>query len=314
MSRKYSNQPRKTFKSVIYFLICFSIMTAFRIFGNDKLDVSKYINSSPAEVPEMNQTYNQTEVPASSKDASFSALDSSIRYSSLTNTQKDVYNAIQEAVSRRASFINIEHNLMLDKDFDAVWNTFLYTDPYELTTWAFDSGTRSINSRNQVISIKLQYRMDTETMKEYLKSTQKMVKKIAAEADGMNNYDKAKYFHDYLVLHSTYSTMLDDKTVHTAYGCLVNGYCVCDGYARAYKLLCDEAGIPCDLVIGGKDNDNEHIWNLIQINGEWRHVDVTYDDPVGAPENYVRHDYFYLTTAEISQDHIINQDLNFPMP
>lgn len=313
MTGNYSNRPPKTYKSIICFLFSLLILLGFRTLSNDKLDVSKYINPSPAEIPEINKTYTQTEVPASSKDASFSALDSSIRYPSLTDTQKDVYNALHEAVSQRASFINIENKMLLRKDFDAVWITFYYSDPYELITRAIDSGYIRINSKNQVISVELEYNLNADTMKEYLQSTREIVKKITAEADGMNNYDKAKYFHDYLALHSTYSTMPDDVMVHSAYGCLVNGYSVCEGYAYAYKLLCDEAGIPCDLVLGQVD-DAWHMWNLIQLDGTWHHVDVTYDDPVGAPENYVRHDYFILTTEEISQDRTINQDFNFPMP
>lgn len=313
MTGNYSNRSPKTFKSIICFLFSLLILLGFRTLSNDKPDISKYINPSPAEIPEINKPYSQTEAPVSSKDASFSALESGNRYAALSESQKRIYKSLQQAVAKRASFINIEYDLVQEKDFNAVWNAFVYTDPYLLATGVLENASYRIDSRNIVHAVNLEYNLDEKTMQKYYQSTLEMVQKIAADANGMNDRDKAKYFHDYLILHSSYSTMPDDKTVHSAYGCLVNGYCVCEGYARAYKLLCDEAQIPCEIVLGQVDNIN-HAWNLIQLNGTWSHVDVTFDDPVGAPENYVGNQFFCLTTAEISKDHIIDPEENFPMP
>lgn len=58
-------------------------------------------------------------------------------------------------------------------------------------------------------------------------------------------------------------------------------YTVCDGYARAYKILMDKAGIPTDYVSGSNrfnSNLSGHAWNLVKLDGTWYHVDVTWDD------------------------------------
>ncbi len=58
-------------------------------------------------------------------------------------------------------------------------------------------------------------------------------------------------------------------------------YTVCDGYARAYKILMDKAGIPTDYVSGPNitnDKLSGHAWNLVNLDGTWYHVDVTWDD------------------------------------
>lgn len=53
---------------------------------------------------------------------------------------------------------------------------------------------------------------------------------------------------------------------------------VCEGYARALKLICDELGIPCVLV-GGTGNGENHLWNYVQLeNGYWYAMDVTWND------------------------------------
>ena len=51
---------------------------------------------------------------------------------------------------------------------------------------------------------------------------------------------------------------------------------VCEAYSRAFKMVCDEIGIPCILVPG-----DGHMWNYVQNeDGVWYAMDVTWDDPV----------------------------------
>jgi hypothetical protein len=59
---------------------------------------------------------------------------------------------------------------------------------------------------------------------------------------------------------------------------------VCEGYARAFKVLCDELEIPCVLVDGEARSDRYekpggHMWNYVQLDGGWYAVDVTWNDP-----------------------------------
>ena len=61
---------------------------------------------------------------------------------------------------------------------------------------------------------------------------------------------------------------------------------VCESYARAFKVLCDEAGIPCVLVDGQAKNSADsmgeaHMWNYVRTAGKWLAVDVTWNDPMG---------------------------------
>ena len=59
---------------------------------------------------------------------------------------------------------------------------------------------------------------------------------------------------------------------------------VCEGYARAFKVLCDKLGIPCVLVEGYArgslmDQLQLHMWNYVQVDGKWYAVDTTWNDP-----------------------------------
>lgn len=86
------------------------------------------------------------------------------------------------------------------------------------------------------------------------------------------DYDKILAAHEYLRSHVTY-TEGEEYLLHTAYGALVNKEAVCEGYAKAYKLLLNEMGIPCEVVI-----NEDHAWNEVLLDGNWYVVDVTSDD------------------------------------
>ena len=63
--------------------------------------------------------------------------------------------------------------------------------------------------------------------------------------------------------------------VTDAYGCLVNGRAVCNGYAYAFHALMLDLGIQEKFIASAKYN---HIWNLVKVGNRWYHVDVTWND------------------------------------
>lgn len=57
---------------------------------------------------------------------------------------------------------------------------------------------------------------------------------------------------------------------------------VCEGFSKEFKVLCDNAGIPCELSTGiGSNNagSDNHMWNIVQIDGQWYGMDATWNDP-----------------------------------
>ena len=79
---------------------------------------------------------------------------------------------------------------------------------------------------------------------------------------------------------------------HTAYGALANGTAVCEGYALAAKLMLNELGIPCDIQTGTCTGGGGHAWNLVQLEGQWYQLDVTWNDG-----SATRQDYLLVTDA-----------------
>lgn len=113
-------------------------------------------------------------------------------------------------------------------------------------------------------------------------------------------YEQLKYVHDQLITTNHYNRAAGDSTASdykadysttvsvtpwtalSAFGISGAKDPVCEGYARAFKLVCDYLYIPCVLVSG-----NKHMWNFVQVdidgtgNSKWYLVDATWDDPTG---------------------------------
>ncbi|MCR5681275.1 MAG: hypothetical protein K6G29_02390 [Clostridiales bacterium] len=136
-------------------------------------------------------------------------------------------------------------------------------------------------------------------------------------------YERLLFLHDLLVDDTDYdadtaAVMFEGDPTDTvsratgAYGCLVDRLAVCSGYAAAYQLLCARLGVPCARVQGTESRTGApHEWNIVELEGAWTHIDVTWDDPIftGEPEEgYRSYDYFCVTTDEIARTHIFDHD------
>ena len=107
--------------------------------------------------------------------------------------------------------------------------------------------------------------------------------------EDLTEEEKIKVLHDYLANHILYDPEPlgenDYKEIsHTAYGALIDGVAVCDGYAEAFKYLLDKVGIENRLIFGEVDEDGSfegevnHAWNLVKVDELYRHYDLTWDD------------------------------------
>lgn len=157
-----------------------------------------------------------------------------------------------------------------------------------------------------VSSVRINYTVDSEENKAMTNELLAKAHLITAEAEGLPEHEKVRLFHDRLVLGCEYTD--ESPNCYTAYGCLVEGKAVCEGYSKAFLLLCELADIDCVTVLGTAGGDEiSHMWNKVCLDGEWYNTDVTWDDPITTiGVDYVRYDYFNITDAELLRDHIFD--------
>ena len=121
---------------------------------------------------------------------------------------------------------------------------------------------------------------------------EEIYKCLSTVKDSMSDLEKALAIHDYIVMDCQYDyrNYLDSSMPDNDFSMLGPIYektAVCQGYALAFQYYMNVLGIPCETISGGN-----HMWNLVEINGEWYHLDCTWDDPVWDMTGRVRHTYF----------------------
>ena len=72
-----------------------------------------------------------------------------------------------------------------------------------------------------------------------------------------------------------------DGDTYTPYGVIKNHEAICVGNATTFKLMMDAMDIPCMIV--HSTESGEHAWDVVQLDDEWYHVDVTFDSGTYKP-------------------------------
>lgn len=163
----------------------------------------------------------------------------------------------------------------------------------------------SYGSIGPISYVNLIYTYTEEACGEASQSLIEAAKKLCAECGDLDEYGRELYLHDKLIKNAEYSD--DGISSHNAVGALVHGKGVCASYTLAMKLLLDVSGIESCVVRGTAENEDgaeAHVWLLVKIDGNWYHLDPTWNDPVSDDgESVCVHTYFNLTTESISADH-----------
>lgn len=146
-----------------------------------------------------------------------------------------------------------------------------------------------------------------EKFKKVIATIKSDLEKITAK-DGATIYDFEEYILNWLCKNVEYTETDKTDLIYTAYGALVNGKAVCEGYARAASLMFNLVGIENGLV-NGKGNDGiGHLWNIVKIGNNWYHFDPTWSDDEDHPNDPYPF-YYNLSDDEITRDRTINANL-----
>lgn len=116
--------------------------------------------------------------------------------------------------------------------------------------------------------------------------------------EGMNDWQKALSVHDYMATHIAYD---NTQVLNSGYDALTKGSSACEGYAQLYLDVMRRIGIPCQIAECDDTGDGiGHAWNLIRLDGDWYHVDVTWDDATPDIYGRVLHTHFLRTDDQFN--------------
>ena len=118
------------------------------------------------------------------------------------------------------------------------------------------------------------------------------------DTDSMTDYEIIKRIHDFICSKTTYDSLAafnyrNRGYAMTAYGALVKGKCICQGYSVAFYRLCKELGYNARFVSSSL-NEGRHAWNIVQLDGKYYYVDLTWDDEFGEADSADKYNYFLV--------------------
>ena len=150
-----------------------------------------------------------------------------------------------------------------------------------------------------------EYLFTKDKIKEHRQAMESRVKKLARQAESLDEKGKQLFIHDFIVKNVKYDKLKKEYS-HEIIGALGNGVAVCEGIAKAVKILCDALGIWCIVALSEANPDKgikyRHAWNVVRINGSYYHMDATFDNTLSKDE-VIRYDYMNLSDKQIFRDH-----------
>lgn len=146
--------------------------------------------------------------------------------------------------------------------------------------------------------------------KEKIQAVEEKLRDIIANVakPNLSHKENIKLIHDYIINNTVYDKERSDErntenkyASDIAYGPLIEGFAICGGYTDAMALFLDYYNIKNYKVIS-----ENHIWNALELDGKWLHLDLTWDDPVMSDgSDRLEHTYFlidYEKLLEVQED------------
>ncbi|WP_102272031.1 transglutaminase domain-containing protein [Cytobacillus massiliigabonensis] len=216
---------------------------------------------------------------------------------------KETYNHIFQAITSLKDTASFPSQSISYKNVGTIINQVLEDHP-EIFYFKHEGTIAYSNGK-----IELKYKYPVKKIKEMVQNQDAKVKQILKQMikPGDSDFNKVKAIHDYIVLNTAYDWENYTKgqvpdASYTAYGLMMNGEAVCEGYAQTMQLLLKKAGIEAYFVTG-KANGGAHAWNLVKVDGKYYYVDSTWDDPVPNRAGEISYKYFLTPAAALKKDH-----------
>lgn len=187
-------------------------------------------------------------------------------------------NVIADGIRNFDEKIDIaKYNLNRNEDLQIVYDAYMAAVCENPEFFYVHTGYQISSDRitKTLIDLYPQYTMTKEEYLECKPEFETAANELLSGTQGLDDFQKVLLLHDRLAQHITYTT--DTKNEFNSYGALVEGKAVCQGYTLAYSYLLKQCGINSVPV---SSEIMEHMWNLVELDGRYYHVDVTWDDSI----------------------------------
>lgn len=307
---------KTTIKKICNFIVTICIVT-FMMYISFFTDIpTKTGNVIRKKIEENKNSYEQY-----TKDFKINELSINMNtyyYDLLTDEQKNIYSSIANGVKNfQEEFVVRDYIAGNKEEFASEVNIAIeaFTNDHPEVFYLKSQYSSYITSSfdGNIGYVKLNY--TEENVDEIQKKIELMSTKIdeyTQGLDGLSEYEKEIKIHDKLSYDVKYSQLEDlPREYHTSEGTLLEGVGVCDSFTKALQLIYNKVGIDSIIVLGVLEG-NPHAWNLVKIEDEWYHVDLTSSHSIYDETEIVNHAYFNLDNENIKKISTIDTEEILP--
>ncbi|MDO4460706.1 MAG: transglutaminase domain-containing protein [Clostridia bacterium] len=222
-------------------------------------------------------------------------------YNLLNKEQQKAYYAIMQGLDNMQESFSVP--LLSGKELTEIYFMVRLDHPelFYSVSFSYRFTENSLNA--EMIPV---YLFRKDKLKEHKSAMESRVKKLVRQAEKLDEKGKEIFIHDFIINNVKYDKLKKEYS-HEITGALGNGVAVCEGIAKAVKILCDEMGIWCIVAISESNPEKgikyRHAWNVIRIGGQYYHLDATFDNTLSRGKEPIRYDYFNLSDKQIFRDH-----------
>jgi len=232
-------------------------------------------------------------------------------YSGLSEKNKKIYRAIYDGIKNYKKTVEVPGVDLANQNVGYIYHCVLWDNPFFFTIGEYAMQKAVTHDRKRINITTL---CDRYTEQERREQVEKVVNEILRTPglNEMTDFQKEVFVHDFIINNVEYDETHGDGgrrlEPYTIYGVFVERKAVCEGIAKAVKLLLDLLNVKC-IVVDGFVQGNGHAWNIVKIDGFSYHLDVTFDMGQSVNKGKIHYDYFNLRDEDLSDRTIHNKDL-----
>lgn len=159
-------------------------------------------------------------------------------------------------------------------------NSMFVVDMPKVSVNLYDSG-----SVQKIVEVKFSYSKSTDEMESMQVA---LTEKIAEFVDSIT-FTNDMYKLDQCIRLLINTLSFSEDAGATAYDALISGVANSQGLAMAYDALCEAMGIN-SIVVSGRYEAEQHYWNIVEVDGEYYHVDLSRALTVGLASTFMQDD------------------------
>lgn len=311
---------KNSFKSISAILLISAVLCGC----NDKTDsnssVSDYqssiVQQSSSESSESSEisidTYSDIESSETSIDTS-NVYNFEKKYfvSKLDKDMLENFVSIYNAVSNFEEYVSFKQEIAEDE-----LDTLMYLLNYDCPELIHVSGDYvpeyiDYNETTKVSGVTFEYIMTEDEYNSYMTQLTDFFDDLKNLLDGKSELEKEKYVYDLLFNSCVYNET--DSLSGSVCGVLLEGKGRCESFSKSFLWCMQELDIECMALLGEPlwENDaiySKHSWNIVKINGNYYHVDLTVDNipTTDSGTNPAFYGFFNVDDKFISKSHAID--------